>query len=140
MCLNDLAMEVSLNPQTENSNSTRFCVTNPTADKIRKWDLPSLFSLNTGSMNSDKMAELHVSVATQNVSIVCISETWFNDYMDLSNFTIQGFCLERKYRGDGRAGGVAYIKHDLMYKRLKTMEIHDLEVMCINLENAHVYC
>ena len=32
--------------------------------------------------------------------------------------------------GDGRAGGVAcYIRHDLMYKRLNDMEVHDLEVM-----------
>ncbi|KAK2186519.1 hypothetical protein NP493_197g01018 [Ridgeia piscesae] len=47
---------------------------------------------------------------------------------------MQGFCLERKYRGHGRAGGVAcYIRNDLMYKRWNDMEVHDLEVMWIKV-------
>ena len=38
---------------------------------------------------------------------------------------MQGYCLERKYRGHGRAGGVAcYIRHDLIYKRLNDMQVH----------------
>ena len=69
MGLNDLAMELPLNTQTENSDSTRFCVPNPTADKIRKWDLPSLINLNARSLNSEKVDELHVTVATHDVSI-----------------------------------------------------------------------
>ena len=36
---------------------------------------------------------------------------------------MQGFCLERKDRGHGRAGGVAcYIRNDLMCKRLNVQE------------------
>ena len=73
MGVNDLALELSLNTQTENCDSTRFCVPNPTADKIRKWDLPSLINLNARSLNSEKVDELHV--------IVCVSETWFKDYI-----------------------------------------------------------
>ena len=131
---NDLAMEVSLNTLTENSDSTRFRVPNPTADKIRKWYLPSLINLNARSLNSEKVDELHVTVATHDVSIVYVIETWFKDYMDSSRLTMQGFCLERKYMGHGRAGGVAcYIRNDLMYKRLNDMEFHDLEVMWINV-------
>ena len=134
MGLNDLAMELSLNTQTENCDSTRFCVPNPTADKIRKWDLPSLINLNARSLNSEKVDELHVTVTTHDVSIVCVSETWFKDYMDSSSLTMQGFCLERKDRDHGRAGGVAcYIRNDLMYKRLNDMEVHDLEVMWIKV-------
>ena len=54
--------------------------------------------------------------------------------MDSSSLTTQGFCLERKDRGHGRAGGVAcYIRNDLMYKRLNDMEVHDLEVMWIKV-------
>ena len=96
MGLNDLAMELSLNTQTENSDSTRFCVPNPTADKIRKWDLPSLINLNARSLNSEKVDELHVNVATPDVSMVCVSETWFKDYMDLSSLTMQGFAWREK--------------------------------------------
>ena len=88
MGVNDLALELSLNTQTDYSDSTRFCVPNPIADKIRKWDLPSLINLNARSLNSEKVDELHVTV--------CVSETWFKDYMDSSSITMQGFCLERK--------------------------------------------
>ena len=134
MGLNDLAMKLSLNTQTENCDSTQFCVPNPTADKIRKWDLPSLINLNARSLNSEKVDALHVTVATHDVSIVCVSETWLKDYVDSSSLTMQGFCLERKDRGHGRAGGVAcYIRIDLMYKRLNDMEVHDLEVMWIKV-------
>ena len=77
---NDLTMEPPLNTQTKNADSTRFCVPNPTANKIRKWDLPSLINLNARSLNSEKVDELHVSVAKHDVSIVCFSETWFTDY------------------------------------------------------------
>ena len=42
------------------------------------------------------MDELHVTVATHDVSIVSGSETWFKDYMDSSSLTVQGVCLERK--------------------------------------------
>ena len=42
----------------------------------------------------------------------------------------KGFAWREKDRGHGRAGGVAcYIRNDLMYKRLNYMEVHDLEVM-----------
>ena len=118
MSLNDLAVELSLNTQTENFNSTRFCVPNTTVDKTRKWDLPSVINLNARSLNSEKVDELHVIVATHDVSIVCVIETWFKDYMDSRNLSMQGFCLERKDRGHGRAGGLAcYITPDLTYTR-----------------------
>ena len=64
----------------------------------RKWDLPSLINLNARSLNSEKVDELHVTVTTHDVSIVCVSETWFKDHMDSSSLTMQGFCLERKDR------------------------------------------
>ena len=96
MGLNDLAMELPLNTQTENSDSTRFCVPNPTADKMRKWNLPSLINLNARSLNSEKVDELHVTVATHDVSIVCVSETWLKDYMDSSSLIMQGFLLREK--------------------------------------------
>ena len=96
MDLNDLAMELSLNTQTENSDSTRFCVPNPTVDSISKWDLPSLINLNARSLNSEKVDELYVTVATHDVSIVCVSETWFKDYMNSSTFLCKGFAWREK--------------------------------------------
>jgi hypothetical protein len=58
---NDLAIEHSSNSQTENYETTRFCVSNTTTDKIRKWDLPSQINLNVKSLNSEKVDELHVT-------------------------------------------------------------------------------
>lgn len=134
MGLNDLAIEHTSNMQIVDSNTTWYCVPNPTGSKKRKWDLPSLINLNARSLSSEKMDELEVTVATHDVSIVCVSETWFKEYMDSNSLTMQGFCLERKDRGHGRAGGVAcYIRNDLMYTRLSGMEAHDLEVIWIKI-------
>ena len=59
-------------------------------------------------LNNEKVDELHVTVATHDVSIVRIYETWFKDYnMDSCSLTMQRFCLERKDRSYERAGGVA---------------------------------
>ena len=83
-----MAMEHSSNSQTENSDTTRFYVSNHTADKIRICDLPSLINLNARSLNSEKVDKLHVTVATHDVSIVCVNGTWFKDYNDTNNNNI----------------------------------------------------
>ena len=67
---------------------------------------------------------------TNNVSIVCVSETWFKEYMDINSLTMEGFCLKRKDRNNGRGGGVGcYIRNDINYKRLVDMEDAELEVI-----------
>ena len=76
------------------------------------------------------MDELKITVETNNVSIVCVSETWFKEYMDIHSLTMEEFCLERKDRNNGRGGGVAcYIRNDINYKRLVDMEDAELEVI-----------
>ena len=76
------------------------------------------------------MDELQITVETNNVSIVCVTETWFKEYMDIHSLTMEGFCLERKDRNNGRGGGVAcYIRNDINYKRLVDMEDAELEVI-----------
>ena len=45
-----------------------------------------------------------------------------------------GYNLERKYRTHGRAGGVAcYVRNDVLYKRLDSLEVPELEVICIKI-------
>ena len=76
------------------------------------------------------MDELQITVETNNASIVCVTETWFKEYMDIHSLTMEGFCLERKDRNNGRGGGVAcYIRNDINYKRLVGMEGAELEVI-----------
>ena len=92
------------------------------------------------------MDELQITVETNNASIVCVTETWFKEYMDIHSLALEGFCLERKDRINGRGGGVAcYIRNAINSKRLVDMEDTELEVMWIKimhkkgLENLLVY-
>ena len=83
------------------------------SDKVR-WHFPHIFNVNARSLNNEKLDELHVLVSDFNVSVVCVTETWFKEYMDDSNVAINGFYCERKDGLDKRAGGVAcYLKHNL---------------------------
>ena len=80
------------------------------------------------------MDELQITVETNNASIVCVTETWFKEYMDIHSLALEGFCLERKDRINGRGGGVAcYIRNAINYKRLVDMEDTELEVMWIKI-------
>ena len=72
-----------------------------------KWDLPVLINLNARSLCTDKIDELQVTVGVHDVSLVCVSETWFKEYMGNDSLNLYGFNLERKDRNNGRAGGVA---------------------------------
>ena len=51
----------------------------------------------------EKLDELKVTVGIHDVSVVCVSETWFKDYMGKDSLNLYGFNLERtqlaKYMG-----------------------------------------
>ena len=69
------------------------------------------------------------------VSIICVTETWFKHYMDDNNLSIEGFSVERKDRCDGRTGGgvACYIRNSFMYKRLSNLEEKELEVIWLKI-------
>ena len=93
-----------------------------------------LINLNARSLCSEKIDELQVTVGIHNVSLVCVSETWFKGYMGNESLSLHGFSLERKDRVLGRAGGVAcYIIHDVLYTRLNYIEDEELEVIWIKV-------
>ena len=46
-----------------------------------KLDLPVIINVNARSLNMEKVEELQVIVDYYDVSIACITETWFKDYM-----------------------------------------------------------
>ena len=99
-----------------------------------KWDLPAIINLNARSLIIEKLDELKVTVAIHDVSVVCVSETWFKDYMGNDSRNLHGFNLERKDRKNGRAGGVAcYLRSDLLYSRLIAYEDDELEVIWIKV-------
>ena len=99
-----------------------------------KWDLPVIINLNARSLSIEKLDELNVTVGIHDVSVICVTETWFKDYMGSDSLNLHGFYLERKYRQNGRAGGVAcYLRTDLLYSRLIAYEDDELEVVCIKV-------
>ena len=99
-----------------------------------RWDLPVLINLNARSLCSEKIEELQVTVGIHNVSLVCVSETWFKGYMGNESLSLHGFSLKRKHRVLGRAGGDAcYVRHDVLYTRLNYIEDEELEVIWIKV-------
>ena len=98
------------------------------------WDIPRVINLNARSLRIEKLDELKVTVGIHDVSVVCVSETWFKDYMGKDSVNLYGFNLERKYRKNGRAGGVAcYLRTEILYSRLYAYEDDELEVIWIKL-------
>ena len=92
-----------------------------------KWDLPAIINLNARSLSIEKLDELKVTVAIHDVSVVCVSETWFKDYMGNDSLNLHGFNLERKDRKNGRAGGVA------CYLRCNFLKTHYRFVQIVNV-------
>ena len=68
-----------------------------------KWDLPVIINLNARSFSIEKLDELNVTFGIHDVSVLCVTETWFMDYMGNDSLYLHGFNLERKYRKNGRA-------------------------------------
>ena len=60
---------------------------------ILKLDLPVLINLNARSLSSEKVVELQVTVEYHNASVVCLSESWFKEYMDNVSLKLHGFSL-----------------------------------------------
>ena len=99
-----------------------------------KWDLPVIINVNARSLNMEKVEELQVIVDYYDVSIACITETWFKDYMGSESLSLDGFCLERKDRDCRRGGGVAcYIRNGVLYNRLCELEDCQLEVLWVKI-------
>ena len=86
------------------------------------------------ALSIEKLDELKVTVEIHDVSVVCVSETWFKDYMGKDSLNLYGFNLERKDRKNGRARGVAcYLRTDILYSRLCAYEDDELEVIWIKV-------
>ena len=54
--------------------------------------------------------------------------------MSNESFAVHGYSLERKDRNNGRGGGVAcYVRNDVFYKRLDSLEDDELEVILMKM-------
>ena len=113
----------------------RPCAPDVIANKRCVWDLPTILNFNVRSPSEEELDELQVNVTIHDVSIICVTETWFKYYMDDNNLSIEGFSIERKDRSDGRTGGgvACYIKNSFMYKILSNLEEKELEVIWLKI-------
>ena len=128
------------NNEATNNNSlcistTSACASDPIVNKRIGWDLPTILTLNARSLSGEKLDELQVNVTIHDVSIICVTETWFKYYMDDNNLSIEGFSLERKDRCDGRTGGgvACYTRNSFMYKILSNLDERELEVIWLKI-------
>ena len=55
-----------------------------------------MLNLNARSLSEEKLDELQVNATIHDVSIICVTETWFKHYMDDNNLSIEGFSVEGK--------------------------------------------
>ena len=99
-----------------------------------RWDLPRIINFNAWSLNIEKRYELQIIVEEFNVSIVCVTESWFKEYITDDCVAIDGFYCVRKDRLDRRSGGVAcYLRNSILYTRMGTLEDPSLEVMWLKI-------
>ena len=91
-------------------------------------------NINARSLSTEKLDELQTAVELHCVSMVCLTETWFKYYMSNESLAVHGYSLERKDRNNGRRGGVAcYVRNDVFYKRLDSLEDDELEVIWMKI-------
>ena len=128
------------NNEATNNNSlcrstTSACASDLIVNKRIGWDLPNILTLNARSLSGEKLDELQVYVTIDDVSIICVTETWFKYYMNYNNLSIESFSLERKDICDGRTGGgvVCYIRNSFMYTILSNLEEKELEVIWLKI-------
>ena len=90
--------------------------------------------MNAPSLSIEIADEL-LSVASLNdVSCVCVTETWFREFMSDESVTLSGYCCERKDRVGRAGGGVAcYVAATVAYDRLVDIEDDVHEVMWIRM-------
>ena len=116
-------------------STIRPCAPDLIVNKRSGWELPTILNLNARSLSEVKLDELQVNVTIHDVSMICVTETWFKHYMDDNNLSIEGFSVERKDRCDGRTGGgvACYIRISFMYKRLSNLDEKELEVIWLKI-------
>ena len=99
-----------------------------------RWSLPVILGVNVRSLSIEKADEL-LSVASLNdVSCVCVTETWFKEFMSDESVSLSGYCCARKDRVGRAGGGVAcYVAATVAYDRLVDIEDDVHEVMWIRM-------
>ena len=95
-------------------------------DKLR------VLSTNARSLGN-KINELESIMASENIDLVAVTETWFNESHDW-DITIPGFSLYRKDREGRKGGGVALYMKDSIKCNLIQVSETNLESIWVTLQ------
>ena len=63
---------------------------NYSLDTHIKWHFPPLININARSLSTEQIDELQTIVDLYNVSIVCITEMWFKEYIGHESVSLYG--------------------------------------------------
>ena len=90
--------------------------------------------MNARSLSIEKADELLSVESLNDVLCVCVTETWFKEFLSNESVSLSGYCCERKDRV-GRAGGevACYVAATVAYDRLVDIEVDVHEVMWIRM-------
>ena len=93
-----------------------------------------MINVNARSLSIDKSDELLCVAQMNDVSCVCVTETWFKGFMSPESVGLAGYCCERNDREDRGGGGVAcYVAASMVYTRLRYNEDDEHEVVWVRL-------
>ena len=100
----------------------------------RRWNIPVLLNVNARSLCTEKIDELQAVADNNSVTCVCVTETWFSDYVPTESVSLPGYSCERRDRSNKRGGGVAcYIKESFQYDRINDLNHDTLETLWVRL-------
>ena len=97
----------------------------PRGLKIGEWNVQSLYN------KIDQMRQV-LDARSNNIHILCITETRLTNSHTKFETAIQGYSLKRHDMAEGNGGGVAaYIHESVSYKRHRYLETYALEALSL---------
>ena len=99
-----------------------------------KYDLPSILSTNVRSFNN-KANEIELFANSNELSILCFTETWCNSEIQKDCTSIPGYTTIHRDRNNGKRGGgvMCAIKEGIPYKRWTDLENDNFETLWLTL-------
>ena len=112
-------------------SSFKLCTINPTS--LRVTDNDNV--LSTPSANQVKLENLRILANDENIDVIVISESWFNENVLNSYVNIPGYNDPyRCDRQDGYGGMAIYASTKLKVRRCEQFEMDTVDNVCIKIE------
>ena len=107
-------------------------------------DMLNILSVNVNSITKEgRVDELEVLAHELNLDIICVQESKHSNEIPENLYSIKGYNLEEKPRSRHGGGLITYIRQDIPYQRVLSLESNEprLEHLCIDVTiNKLKYC